>query len=236
MKILVGIPTYRGKDYCWIAFLANLRAMKWAGHQVDFFVVDNSADASYAHYIRSFGLECRNHAPKERVQHTLAVSHNLIRQKCLEGKYDYLVHWESDIFPPSYAFEDLLALQAPVATGLYFLNFGLEHNLCLCLLGQIGKELSWNEVDRQHLGSYVTGEIREVYAAGLGFALIHRSVLQKISFRHEPTSNHHPDMFFYHDLFKLRIPALADTGLLIPHRNQDWQANYRFLKTLVDKD
>jgi hypothetical protein len=233
MKILIAIPTYRGKDYCWIRFFANMKALYPANHQIDYVVVDNSKDPYYVQYLRSFGIHALRTPPQGRTQHTLANTHNLLREYFLKGDYDYMFHLESDLFPPTMSLVQLLEIGAPVACGLYYLNKGLRNSLCLFKHFQIGIESGWQEVDTKYMAHFLTGKPERIYAAGIGCALIRRDVLESIKFRWVENSNYHPDMFFYEDCHNQGITVMGHTGLIVPHENQDWYENYSFTSQIV---
>ena len=69
---------------------------------VDVFFADNSDDPKNVDYLRGLGVDAERVAFKddETIISRITQSHNLVRQKALDGGYDFLLHLETDIFPP----------------------------------------------------------------------------------------------------------------------------------------
>ena len=69
---------------------------------------------------------------------------------------------------------------------------------------------------------FFDGTVKKVFHAGIGCALIHRSILEKIPFRVEKGNNSHSDTFFAFDCFQHNIPIYVDTELQCKHLNFTW--------------
>ena len=62
----------------------------------------------------------------------MAKSHDECRKKALDGGYDYLLHLESDIFPPSDVIEQLLSANAKIVGNKLVLAGSLPPRITLC--------------------------------------------------------------------------------------------------------
>ena len=69
---------------------------------------------------------------------------------------------------------------------------------------------------------HLDGSLLKVAMAGIGCALIDKSVLRQIGFRWEKGVDKHPDTFFAEDCASLGIPIYCDTSVVCEHRNKQW--------------
>lgn len=236
-KILLGIPTYQGKDYCLVDFMNAIdRLLIPDDCELDVLFVDTSHDTSYKQRLEKITGEQVLRIPPDPAysQITLKRAHNALRERAIKGKYDYLFHVESDLILRPDTLLLLFNHNKPCVSATYFLSRGYVSHLCLfgfmySPTGNVGTE----EVHTKYSTSIFIGgpeRLKQMFASGLGCVLIHKEVFSKIEFRAEvEKSQFHPDMFFYEDLFKLGIPHFVDTQLLLEHRNQDWSHDLKFL-------
>lgn len=223
VKVLVASPTADVKEYCfheWMGVVSNLTYENY-----DVYISDNSDT-------RDFMLRCKERYKDEMlidklspsqhksVQHIMAKSHDKCRKKALDGGYDYLLHLETDVFPPLNIIERLLDHKRNVIGGLYHIELGEQSKLMIQQIEGFGsahrETFNLDEADL----SFVDGEVKKVFSCGLGCVLIHRSVLEKIEFRYIEGAPVHPDSFFYADLNELNIPVYVDTSILCEHDNK----------------
>jgi hypothetical protein len=132
-KILIGIPTYEGKNYCLDAFMNNVNDFTYPKSNIEIYVADNSSSNENALMIRdkykvkTFWRDYEGVSVMEK----LADSHNQIRRYFLESDADYLLHLESDIFPPNNVIEELLWARKPIVTSLYQVFDGANRSPCI---------------------------------------------------------------------------------------------------------
>lgn len=222
-KILVACPTAEGKDYALDKWVETVRSLTY--EDFDIHIVDNSETSAYMNDIRArFGdlLTVSRVSPAQSptFRHALAKSHNKCSEKALKGGYDYLLHLESDVFPPLDVIERLLEHNKRIVGALYHVELGEQSKLMVQQVehfGEVHRE-SFN-LDDTDL-SFVDGTLKRVFSCGLGCVLIHRSVLEKIPFRYEGDASVHPDSFFYGDLDSAGIKVFVDTSLYCEHDNQ----------------
>jgi hypothetical protein len=207
-KILIASPTADIKDYCLEDWMKNVQSFTYGNSNL--FLCDNSegrqyyvdTKKKYEHLGNSFEMGRVTPTQYPEFKYALAKSHDVCREKALNEGYDYLLHLESDVFPPSDVIERLLDSKKKVVGAMYHIELGERSTLMI-----------------QQLEGFGDGQVKKVFSCGLGCVLIHRSVLEKIQFRYEQGSPVHPDSFFYADLDAKGIPAFVDTSIYCEHRN-----------------
>jgi hypothetical protein len=236
-KILIGIPTYDAKNYCLDAFFQNISEFTFPKSNIEIFVADNSANNKNALLIRdkfkvkTFWKDYTGVPIMEK----LADSHNQVRRYFLESDADYLLHLESDIFPPKDVIEQLLWARKPIVTSLYQLFDGAWRTPCIRI--QDKKTLHYNDIifdyELNNFHHYWTdGTIKEVYIAGIGCTLIHRKIMQNIQFRHDTTTKEGspPDTYFAMDLREKKVKNWIHTGVISFHWNkEDWGRHFNYI-------
>lgn len=226
MKILIAAPTSSAKNYCFHEWVMNVRCIQQyfdnAADTVDVLLADNTPANRNNKVYRQAGIKFLwiNPQGKSNIQY-ICESHEAIRQYVLVKKYDFLLHLETDIFPPVQIISQLLFHKRDVVAAPYHYLLGEESRVLIQHMEKsgIGERFAYNELDDI---SFMDGTLKQVYACGLGCILIAQSVLKKIPFRFEPTVNAHPDTFFALDLWRSRIATWLDTSILCRHENQEW--------------
>jgi hypothetical protein len=106
-KFLVACPNYEGKEYSFQRWIDNVRAFTYPNY--DILVVDNSDTPDF--YERWKNQVPMIHALIEGGSYQkIAKSMEIIRQRFIDGGYDYWLNLESDIIPPTDIIESLLLL------------------------------------------------------------------------------------------------------------------------------
>lgn len=223
-KILIACPTADLKDYCFEDWIDNISKLTYKNF--DLLLVDNS---EYRDYYVELKKRLANFpfVSVERVspqqypdfKFALAKSHDICRQKAIDGKYEYLLHLESDIFPPINVIEELIQSRKKVVGAMYHIELGERSSLMIQKLEDFGEAhretFNLEETDLD----FVDGTVKRVFSCGLGCVLIHKSVLKQFVFRTEVDSPVHPDSFFYADLDAKGINAYVNTSILCEHKN-----------------
>ena len=220
-KILVAAPTSSIKDYCFSEWIANVRAFSYSNFDV--FLADNSRDKEYHKALQRCGLKVK-HIPQtggRAIQHYVALSHEACRKQAISGGYDYMLHLETDVFPPHNIIELLLAHRKKVCGAMYHIKQGEESTLMLQQLENheelFGHAYSYS-LEEEDM-SFVDGKLKSVFSLGLGCVLIHRSVLKKFPFRWEEGADVFPDSIWSGELDMSNQPKYVDTSILCEHKN-----------------
>jgi hypothetical protein len=221
-KVLVGTPHNEIKNYCFDDFIANVTNLTFKNY--DILIADNSKTRHNFKNIMKSGVNSIHVRPKQKAnQRFIAESHEELRMAALRGNYDFLLHLESDIFPPKDIIERLLIHQLPVVSATYFIDEGLNSHL---MLQEIEDKGDWIRESRNVVNGHdiliMDGGLHKAYACGLGATLIHKDVLNRIKFRWEEGAPVHPDTFFAADLNALGYEQYIDTSILCEHRNSNW--------------
>lgn len=227
ISVLVGVPISEIKAYCFEDFCDQMTELTYPNFDVLF--VDNSPDSSrFSKQVKNLGAHYVHLRPKQKVlAHRLAESHEETRQFALRNNYDYLLHWESDIFAPtSSIIEMLLAAKRKVIGIPYHIGFGVLSRLLVQLQEPL-IECRWNDGHfiatydlTKEIPHWLDGKIKPVFHIGLGCMLIHRSVLEQFKFRYIPGADYFPDTFFAKDMHDTGNIIYCDTAYIAEHRNQ----------------
>ncbi len=223
-KVLVGTPTSDSKDYCKDEFMGRAKNLSYKKY--DIVIVDNSKDSNnYKLFSKDNRINAIYVKPKNKpIQTVIAESHEAIRQYFLRGKYDYLLHLESDVIPPQDVIERLMIHNLPIVSAMYFIDFGHNSSLMAQQMEDFGERRETvNLKDGADL-NMVDGKLHEVFGHGLGCCLIRRDVLEQISFRWEPSAIF-PDSFFAYDCDAIGFKKYIDTSTLCKHLNESWTNN-----------
>jgi hypothetical protein len=221
-KVLVGTPHYDGKNYCLEQYIKDVKGLTYDNYSV--IVVDNSETNKNTKLIRQKGISAIH--LKRGNKHTrqlLAESHEHLRLATIQGGYDFLLHYESDVKPTPNIIEHLLSHQLPVVSAPYLIDFGYKSHLMAQEIDEesMGVRKTIN-LDEDSSIKLMDGKLKKGFAFGLGMCLIHRDVLEKIKFRYEEGVDVHPDTLFANDLHQLKIDQYLDTSIMCDHDNVDW--------------
>ena len=226
-KILIASPTADVKDYCFDKWMENVS--KFTYENCELFICDNSVTREYFadikkryEHLGSFFNVARVTPPlysDVTFKSLLAKSHDKCRLYALENDFDYLLHLETDVFPPIDVIERLLDANKKVIGAMYHIEVGEQSKLMIQQMEDFGNELreTYN-LDEADI-SFIDGDIKKVFSCGLGCVLIHRSVLKEVGFRYEEGSPVHPDSFYFADLDAKHIPVYVDTSIYCNHEN-----------------
>lgn len=238
-KILIACPTAEVKDYCFTDWLDNVMSFSYPFYDVVMY--DNTPDkGKYAkrlnkRYKERYGYdkEKKFKAYNSIVENNarggigvierMAMSHNDCRKYALHHKYDFLLHLESDVFPPKDVIQELLFTKKKFVNALYYSDEGKYRRpmiqMHLEIAPNFGSSFWLNTINEPQ---FITGQTIRVALAGLGCALISSDVLKKIEFRYEKGVDKHPDTFFAEDCERFNIPIFLNTSIVCEHRNQNW--------------
>ena len=217
-KVLVACPTADVKEYCFSDWVNNAQNLTYPNYDVH--VVDNSDNRDFYEKWREIVSMSRvSPLNYDSVKQVMAKSHDECRKKALEGGYDYLLHLESDIFPPNDIIEQLLNSNKKIIGATYHIGVGEDSELMVQKMENFGNELRETfGLDKGDL-SFVDGKVKKVFSCGIGCILIHKSVLKKFKFRYEKGATVHPDSFFFFDMDAIGETVYVDTNIYCKHEN-----------------
>lgn len=225
-RVLVGCPTSDSKAYCLDQYLAGLKSLTYKNFEVC--LVDNSKSEDYYKLLQTRAKEFEKETGKrfsvlcdgvqiEKARQRVVFCRNILRKKALDEGFDYFFSLEQDVIPPPDITERLLSHQKEICGGAY-LNlmptgnvsavafcFDSEENRKNALLTPLG------------LMNLFPSRLMEVDATGVGCLLIHRSVLEKISFRVEESSTAFDDIFFCRDARNASYKVFLDSSMFCLH-------------------
>ena len=224
-KILVGAPTADVKNYCAEEWVNNVKSIIYPS-SVDIFLADNSDDSANVEFLRSLGVQSERVKFKknESIISRITKGHNLVRKKALEGDYDFLLHLETDIFPPPEVLISLLSHRKSIASISYdIFDMHDREPVMLQLEEAYDSEPSGAIIRGKHNYGAYDGTLKQAWANGVGCTLIHKSVLEKVKFRFDKDRDGFSDSWFAYDIRKLGIPMYVDTSMYAYHQNKDWR-------------
>ncbi|MBI4150729.1 hypothetical protein HY492_01245 [Candidatus Woesearchaeota archaeon] len=220
MKILVGCPTSQHKAYCLKEYTAGVKALQGT---FDVLIVDNSDSDSYLAELKSAGLPAVKGPMPTKIKDRIVACRNVLRQKVLDEGYDYFFSLEQDVIPPPDALQKLLAAQKLIVGGVY-----TKHYRVMDGDNEVGTQerpLLWTSVHGKiaqwTMDALEPTRVQQVLFTGLGCLLIHRSVLENISFRWDVSRKGFDDVFFCTDAQKFGI--FVDTSVRCPHLEMSWE-------------
>lgn len=215
MRVLVGCPTYEGKRYCLQKYIAGLKALTYPSK--DLLLIDNSSTPQFSKEIAPLGIPAVHagydlKTSRDRIIHC----RNILRKKVIEDGYDYFLSLEADVAPPPDVIEKLLAQNKDIVSAVVWYYSEYQGK-------RIPAPLLWDfdpQGDENHM-VYVAKEelqkpqLKEIKACSLSCCLIHRSVLEKITFRYLGES--YDDVMFCTDARKLGYKIYVDTTVECTH-------------------
>lgn len=220
-RILVGCPTSEHKAYCLKEYASGINAHNG---EFDVLLVDNTSHEDYSAKIKAAGLPVVKGPFLEHARDRIVASRNILRQKVLDEGYDWLFSLEQDVIPQPDALQKLLNSGKDIVSGIYTKNYVLEKD------GKdVGRKelpLIWvfdKKVRQLEMAELEPPRAIQAVLTGLGCLLIHRSVLEKVTFRWDPKHKGFDDAFFCHDAQKSGFKIWADTGIKCKHLEMDWK-------------
>ena len=209
MKVLVGCPTSNHKFYCLNKYVNAVKNLSYKDY--DILLVDNSKTEHYYNTIKKY-LNVKKDKYFESARERIVHSRNILRNYVLDKKYDYFLSLEQDVIPPQNVIERLINYKKDIVSGVYFVYN--DENVLVPLI--------YKKVKKDEVRNLTFEEIKEpnlitVDACGLGCVLISRKVLEKISFRYDPSKEAFDDMWFSLDAVKNGFKIYCDTSVKCKH-------------------
>jgi hypothetical protein len=122
----------------------------------------------------------RNDNPHDNGHDNVTYQHNKIRDIVLNGGYDAMLSFESDVIVPEKAIQGLIDCHSDIAYGLYVWRHNLKRWSAYKELGVFGgRSFSLSHADARR----AWGTVQDVAGLGMGCTLIKRHVLERLEFR-----------------------------------------------------
>ncbi len=223
-KVLIFTPIYEGKDYCLEDFLQKAKAIDYPNARHLF--IDNSANLHYYYKLISMGLDVVHVDRGNNSREAIARACNYARKIAIDEGYDYLLSLESDVMVPPNIVQLLLEGARDVITALYFIGDRSKNIRVPCVtLPEFKKEYGYfgtRVLTAEEYPQFLHKGQQRVQAGGMGCCLMYRKVFLQIPFSYEVGLKGHPDIYFFNDCFRLRIPVYVDTDIVLDHQNVPW--------------
>lgn len=233
-KVLVGCPTYEGKDYCLREYSEAVKNIDYDNY--DIVLVDNSEEKQYFEKIKKEGIKAWRLEKKNlSVGEKIAICRNLLRKLAIEN-YDYFLSLEQDVIPPKDIIKKLLSHDKKIVSAVYNMRMddGKDWPLLWRFLDkkeadafaeknpQLKEKMSEIKkkgllCKRMELKELPGNELIKIAACGMGAVLIHKEVLREILFRVGKGKNAYDDMFFCQDAISKGFEIFADTSVECRH-------------------
>tara|TARA_R110000824_G_scaffold305007_1_gene492756 strand:+ start:352 stop:1059 length:708 start_codon:yes stop_codon:yes gene_type:complete len=222
-KILIAAPQSDVKNYCFVDWLMNIKKFSYPQDRIELYLADNSDTKLNVIRLTEVGITAK-YIPKNGrgIIETMVECHQSCVQYAIDNDFDYILHLETDVFPPHDVLSKLMIEDKPIACGLYHILEGAYREPMIRVLEDNNQGYMNAESIRDNQGSYIDGQMLNVFSAGLGCALISKDVFSKIKFRFVEGKDQHPDTWFAMDMKSQDIPISVHTGLVCEHRNGTW--------------
>ena len=222
-KILIAAPQSDVKNYCFVDWLMNLKKFSYPQDRIELYLADNSDTKLNVIRLTEVGITAK-YIPKNGrgIIETMVECHQSCIDYAIENDFDYVLHLETDVFPPHDVLSKLLVEDKPIACGLYYIFDGAYREPMIRIVEDDNDGYFNATGIRDTQTNYIDGNMLEIFSAGLGCALIRKDVFSKIKFRFEEGENQLPDSWFALDMKKQNIPIHVHTGLICEHRNGSW--------------
>jgi len=214
MRILIGCPTFEGHDYTLEEFLEGIKNIDYDNYGL--LMVDNSDTDVYYKKLKSKGLDVVRFDLKGKSGiEKVAFCRKYLRQKFLEGSYDYLLFVDQDIIVPKNVIKKLLSCGKDVVTGLCFTRKEKDGEVRTIPVAFV--DYGDGRVTHLSMEEAFKDQIVELKAMGFGCALISRKVLEKVDIDYDSSLKNGEDIQFSVRLNELGIKMFVDTSVKCKH-------------------
>ena len=238
-KILVSAPTASAKHYCFEKWIDNVMKFTYPNFQVRLFdnTLDNGESVNFQNELfkKKYGennddfLAIHSDSTNSKgLIDRMAKSHNDCRLYAINNDFDYILHLESDVLPPSNVIEQLLSHNKDVCGAVYYRDEGVSRRLMVQQrIYRSAQNIATENATTRYDVNFCDGSLQIAAHIGLGCVLISKKILQTIPFRFVHWSESHgiamhPDVYFGEDCFTNKIKIYCDTSLICSHDNKNW--------------
>lgn len=229
-KILVAAPNSFHKNYIAKEYFSLIKNLSHPDYEI--FIADNSPNNENKDLYDQLGINYVWTNPKGKNSFQFIwESQNEIRNYFLDNKeFTHLCFIETDLLPPPYILEYLLAHQKSVVGLPYFIYKDNDSILMNQELDPFWTGGETRNFTLEESFMQMKGDLKMAFSIGFGCVMIERWVVATFPFRFTNDKNvqndasgpSHADSFFYADLFMAGLEVYLDTAMPIDHYNQDW--------------
>jgi mRNA-degrading endonuclease HigB of HigAB toxin-antitoxin module len=225
-RILITAPQHESKMYSWDMWIENVKNFTYPKELIEIYIADNSFTKENVKKMIGYGVKAIHvKQNKKGIIHTINDSHEACRKYFLENDFDFMLHLETDIIPPIDVIERLINNNKRICAGAYDIFQGTKRKPMIQLDERFDKTIKayrTPEYVREDEALFFNGNVNRVYHAGLGCVLIHKSILETLSFRVDSNYNMHTDTWFANDCYLINSNIFLDTTIQCKHYNQTW--------------
>jgi len=219
-KILIGSPVTSLKEYSIPDYIRGLKSLTYKNVEIQ--ILDNSPkDRDLSKTFKEQNINYLKTEHTNNVREMLVRDHNFLRKKALDEGFDFLLSLDQDIIPPPDLIERLLANNIKEIVSATYFNFSHEKDDNIpkpdmfVLIDPEDKNL---EVSRRlFFDDLWPSRLIKVFVTGTGCMLIHRSILEKLEFRYDPSISVYDDSWFCKDAHKKGIGVYLDSRIICKH-------------------
>lgn len=217
-RVLIGCPTYSGKNYCIKRFLERLAIIK---KEHDVLFVDNSDDDSHSEIIHAAGFEVIKTKKDVDLIATIINNRQKIIDRVLERNYDYLLFLDTDIIPPEDVIIRLLSHKKYIVTGVYPGLMKIQGKVRIApVIYEFSQKKDYFKPIA--INAVLDDEFKEIAACGFGCVLISKRVLEKVRLRYNKELGSGEDIPFCRDARELcGFQTFVDTSIKCTHVQKD---------------
>lgn len=243
-RILLGIVTYDGHQYCLDAFAASVSALigySASFADIDTIAVDTSDNDGYSSALRDKGFNAvwLGKGRRTRIQKILD-GRNLVRDAFLKHGYDALFFLDSDVIVQPDYLERLLSHGKDVVMGVYLNNtlvHGEQHVMPVVYVVHDAASKALRQLRHDEV---IDDQLIEAAAGGLGCVLIRKKAMEAVLPFHtlSKSSTGGEDAAFYKDVIEKGFAVFCDTSvkcLHVPYPEGDSRNNlFKFKSAVVE--
>lgn len=185
--------------------------------------VDNSINLHYVEKAKELGYDTERVEPYNRSNtDVLAECYEIIRERAIKEKADWLLLIECDNYPPKNVVEIFLAYCHTWDLPIMCLPYLKNGKILIEHVNNDGRSnLKARVLERKESAHCMDGEIKMVYNAGFGCMIIHKSIFTQMPFRTDEKAKEKgfPDSFFALDCYTNGIPIYMNTRYVCRHLN-----------------
>lgn len=231
-SVLIGAPICEWYEYCYPEFRRFLQSLTYPKKKT--FLLDNSKGMRFYQRVLADGFMVQKTDHLWKIRDMVTRDHNILRQKVLDGHYDYLLILDQDVIPPTDVIERLMAHDKDVVSALYFGHHDIGNGeiQVMPFAWVFSKDLG----DWDHTGYLLDDEVWEkqqlvkIAFAGMGCLLIKRQVLEKVLFRYSSEMDAWDDRWFGVDVWANGFEFYLDNTVKCQHLYLKRPFDYHALK------
>tara|TARA_Y100000310_G_C20692725_1_gene823394 strand:- start:2536 stop:4029 length:1494 start_codon:yes stop_codon:yes gene_type:complete len=217
-KILVGCPTYYKYEYCLEKYAKIVKNLMYPNY--DILLIDNSPDEEYMEKIQDVGLKVEQTPYRKKARDRIVESRNLLKKRTLKGNYDYMFSLEQDVIPEPDILKKLLSHDKKIISGFYFSPQKLMNGdvaIKPIIFKFHKKEGKWGTCRMLTKDETWSDELMNIAYCGVGCLLVHKDVLEKVTFRYKDDKDATDDKYFCYDARKADFEIWADASVKCKH-------------------